>query len=503
MKMKYDRFQVHDIDPIILVRKLVIKSNIDNMTKEQSVQLSIIDFYQVYMDINLLEKQLIDAEFEIFDSLAEEASLIFSPLSGKKIDPKTSTVSSTKYYNDFLEHRLKSLKEGKGYLSIGSKNIGEPIINNYEETKKTGLKVFKVTFELKKLVNALKKFIKDYTYLQNKMHQLWESGIESNAPSIEKQGQMLIDKVKFFQEHLGVTKVNIGMKDWGMRMTEFELDDGNFHPHPFNMDYRGKAILPLYLEAHGIIDIHDISLINSFLDPSNANLQYTVSRPCVNNIFESDNTYIPQNKRKNFSENQIVIIEKIFEDLNEALIFAGKPKLKESFGDIIVWFIKKLDYCLEEESFLRDRAVKYLEENSGNKYIKMEDDFFLPFLHEKLSDKFGSQRVIKKPEKFKGEIDILFDNTIPIELKVWREKQQDLENTVDEKFPHIDQSATYASDTRVGFLVILDISAPMSGIKNIENCWRILTRKFDINKQLSTKIVTLFFDCNHKSPSKL
>ncbi|MCK5606180.1 hypothetical protein KAR91_30050 [Candidatus Pacearchaeota archaeon] len=503
MGIKYDRFQVLDIDPIILVRKLIVKSDQNNMNKEQSVQLSMIDFYQVYMDIKLLEKQLIDVEFEIFDTLAEETSSVLSVLSVTEISPKTSTVSATQYYNNFLKHKLNFLKKGMGYLSVGSNDIGDPIINDYQETKKTGLKVFNVTFKLDKLIGGLKKFIKDYKYLQDKMHQLLESRIDSNAPSISKQGQLFIKQVKIAQEHLGINKVNMGMRDWGMRMTAFDLDDGNLCLHPFNMDYRGKAILPFYLEAHGLIDIHDISLVNKLLDYSNADLQYTVSRPCVINIFDSDNTPIPMGQKKVLSETQIVIIEKIFEDLNEALIFAGKPKLKEYFGDLLIWFIKKISYCLEEESFLRDSAVEYLKRNEGIEYVKMEDDFFLPFLFEKLSNTFGSQRVIKKPEKFKGEIDILFDNILPIELKVWKEEHKGLESTVDEKFPHLGQATTYASIDRVGFLVILDISSPKSGIKNIENCWRILTKEFDINKQLPTKIVTLFFNCNHTAPSRL
>jgi hypothetical protein len=503
MKMKYDRFQIFDIDPIILVRKLVVKSDQNNMGKEQSVQLSMIDFYQAYMNINILETQLIDTEFEVFDSLTEQASSLYSASSGREISPKTSTVSATQYYNNFLERKLNFLKKGMHYLSVGSKDIGDPIIIDYQETKQTGLKTFNVSFKLNELICGLKKFIKDYNYLHNKMRRLWESGIDSNAPSINKQGQLFINKVKIVQEHLGVNKVNMGMKDWGMRMTKFTSDNEDLCLHPLNMDYGGKAILPLYLEANGIIDIHDISLVNPLLDHSNANLQYTVNRPCVINIFESENTPIPMVERKNITETQIVIIEKIYEDLNEALIFAGKPELKKYFGDIIIWFIKKLAYCLEEESFLRDSAVKYLMENKGNKYVKMEDDFFLPFILEKMSDTFGSQRVIKKPKKFKGEIDILFDNSIPIELKVWKKEHQCFESTVDEKFPHIGQAATYASNTRVGFLIILDISSPMTGIKNIENCWRILTKEFDINKQLSTKIITLFFNCNHIAPSKL
>ena len=220
-------------------------------------------------------------------------------------------------------------------------------------------------------------------------------------------------------------------------------------------------------------------------------------------IFDSDNTSIPLDQRRSLSETQIVITEKIFEALNEALIFADKPKLKGSFCDLIIWFIKKVSYCLEEESFLRKSAVEYLKKNKEKKYVKMEDDFFHPFLFEKLSNTFGSQRVIKKPEKFKGEIDILFDNILPIELKARREKHKDLKSIVDEKFPHKDQAATYESIDRVSFLVILDISSPRSGIKNIENCWKVLTKEFDINKQLPTKIVTLIFDCNHTAPSSL
>lgn len=293
------------------------------------------------------------------------------------------------------------------------------------------------------------------------------------------------------------------MRDWGMRLTGFISDDGDMCLHPFNMDYRGKAILPLYLEAQGVIDIHDISLINKVLDPSNADLQYNVGRPCIINIFDNDNTHIPLDQRKSLSETQIVIIEKIFENLNEALIFAYKPKLQISFRDLIIWFIKKLIYCLEEESFLRNRAFEYLGKNKEENYLRLEDDFFLPFLLEKLSDTFDSQRVIKKPKKFKGEIDIIFDNILPIELKVWRSGHKDLESTVDEKFPHIGQAATYASIDRIGFLVIMDISSPMSGIKNIENCWRILTKEFETNRQLPTKIVNLIFDCNHTIPSRL
>jgi len=446
---------------------------------------------------------LFDVVFDVFDTFNEEVSSTIAALCGMETSPKTTKVSAIKYYNDFLESKLIFLKNGMGYLSVTAEDIGEPIINDYHDVKATGLKIFNVTFELAKLMGGFKKFIEDYKYLQNKMRQLWESSIDSNAPTIDKQGQLFIEQVKLAQKHLGVPRVNIGLKDWGMRMTSFISDDGNLSLHPFNMDYKGKAILPLYLEAHGLIDIYDISLVNKVRDHSNANLQYTVGRPCVVNIFDSDNTSIPLAQRTNLTETQIVIIEKIFEDLNEALIFAGKPKLKDNCVNLIVWFIRKLSYCLEEESFLRNSAIAYLDKDTGGKYTQMEDEFFLPFVFEKLSDTFGSHCVVKQPKKFKGEIDILFGNNLPIELKVWKKEHKNLEHTVDEKFPHIGQAATYASTDRVGFLVILDVSSVKNGIKNIENCWRVLTKEFDINKQHSTKIVTLVFDCNHVAPSSL
>ena len=117
MAIKYDRFQVTDIDPIILVRKLIAKAYQNNMDKEQSVEISLVDFYQVYMDIKLLEKELIDVEFDVFDTLNEELSSVMSALSKTEICPKTSIVSATQYYNNFLEKKLEFFKKGQGLPS--------------------------------------------------------------------------------------------------------------------------------------------------------------------------------------------------------------------------------------------------------------------------------------------------------------------------------------------------------------------------------------------------
>ena len=69
MGIKYDRFQVFDIDPIILVRKLIVKSDQNNMNKEQSVQLSMIDFYQIHANVRDV------AENRDFASLSHETEI--------------------------------------------------------------------------------------------------------------------------------------------------------------------------------------------------------------------------------------------------------------------------------------------------------------------------------------------------------------------------------------------------------------------------------------------
>lgn len=58
-----------------------------------------------------------------------------------------------------------------------------------------------------------------------------------------------------------------------------------------------------------------------------------------------------------------------------------------------------------------------MNQHAKDKMRQMEDQFFLPAIYERIRNDVGS-RVVKKPERFGGEIDILFNDTIPIELKV-------------------------------------------------------------------------------------
>lgn len=496
------RFQVHDFCEFMLLRKLLAKANPQIPDNVQEIDLSLLDIYPSYLSLDLLEVELSNRVFEIFETVTEDVSFCFSFLIGEEYQPATKKKKAIDYYNEFIENNLTKLKSGIGYMSIGPECKYEPYILDYYETKESGLKKYMVSVLPSRMISGLEKFVQEYLDLKKKLSKSFESALPGNAPSLEFQGCRFLEQVKERQKFLGVNKVNMGLSDWGMRITAFE-DKDSVIPHPFTMTYTDKATLPLVLEAQGIIDIHGICLINKPLEFSEADIQYVVSYPCTINILNSENTSISTEQRKTLSESQIVIIEKIVDELNSAMIFAGKPQLKKDFIDILVWLIKKITYCIEEESFLSNRFTKYHKINYQQKYTKYEDDFFLPFLHEKLIETFGGNDVAKKPEKFKGEIDLLFRNTIPLELKVWLKNPPNLETSIDEKYPHIGQTSAYASIDRVGFLVVLDYSNNEKGLKNLENCWRVLSKEFQSNPEMPTKIVSLIFDCNHAKPSSL
>lgn len=208
MADKYDRFQVADIDPIVIVRKLIAKARRDNMREEQSIELSLIDFYPAYMTMDLLEAELSGLEFEVFDSLTEQLSSVMSSVLKTEVAPHMSTMSAIAYYNTFLEKKLEFLRKGGRYFPTTDETGNAPIITDYTITHTDGLKTFTVRFQLAILIEAVKQFIADYDRLQGKMHQLWESAIESNAPSIIKQGQLFMEQVARMQKLLGLDKVN-------------------------------------------------------------------------------------------------------------------------------------------------------------------------------------------------------------------------------------------------------------------------------------------------------
>jgi hypothetical protein len=257
-------------------------------------------------------------------------------------------------------------------------------------------------------------------------------------------------------------------------------------------------MIPLYLESVGILEIVKFKLSNSPKHPNDLDIIFSVNKPAINDKFNSNSLGITQEQRRLLNENQLVILEKTFNQVNQNGAFIGRPNIEKQYSSLFYWVLKKVSYCLEEPSFLKEKAQKWLDEHKDDKYTKMEDDFLLPFLHERLRDEFG-EIIRKKPEKFGGEVDILFDE-LPLELKVRKNKQKPLSQIIDEKYAPASQAATYASLTQLGFVIVLDLPTKEGEITNIDSCIRIVEKEFDENA-LKTNIIVCILHCNLPKPN--
>lgn len=99
--------------------------------------------------------------------------------------------------------------------------------------------------------------------------------------------------------------------------------------------------------------------------------------------------------REKLTGTEVLIFNKIYENLDESMTFNGKTELKKSIIDILYWSIRKISYNLEEESFMKSEALKFLSTNKGKSYIKIEDDFFLTIIYKDIYEIFGRNRVEK------------------------------------------------------------------------------------------------------------
>jgi hypothetical protein len=129
----------------------------------------------------------------------------------------------------------------------------------------------------------------------------------------------------------------------------------------------------------------------------------------------------------------------------------------------------------------------------------MEDGFFLPFLYERLREKFGPLAT-KKPERFGGNVDILFGD-IPLELKVRKDQRAALVDTVvDETYKPTGQAAAYAALTGLGCVAVLDLPSNTPSVTNLSACVKVVTRRFAEAKS-PTSIVVFVFQCDTPRPS--
>jgi hypothetical protein len=206
----------------------------------------------------------------------------------------------------------------------------------------------------------------------------------------------------------------------------------------------------------------------------------------------------PEHRRR-LSEIQLSIYSRLHEKLREPYVFVARPQLERTFAELSAWALQQVSYCLAEPSFLRQPANEWLERHANDARILMENSFFLPFLYERLYAAYG-ERITKKPERYGGEIDLLFDN-IPIELKVRRGGTTPLQEIIDDTYRPAGQACAYATLTRLAYVLVLDLPAHTPEITNLDSCFRVIER--DMGTDFPTCIVVAIFHCHHPKPSRV
>jgi hypothetical protein len=258
-----------------------------------------------------------------------------------------------------------------------------------------------------------------------------------------------------------------------------------------------RVLLPLLLEASGVLDITYMGVCSSPDVPDDIEVKYAVRFPSRDSLYGVEHRGLRTDDRRKMSEVELSLFDRTYRELQHRYVFVGRPQLEKSFADIASWLLRKVAYSLEEPSFLSRPAREWLINHAEDKYKKMEDDFFLPFLRERLHNEFGL-RVKQKPEAFAGEVDLLFDQ-IPLELKVRRGNSTPLHEVIGAAYPPASQAAAYAAHTRLALVAVLDLPEGEPSITNLDSC--VVRVERVVEGDFPTCVVVFIFHCHHPVPS--
>lgn len=393
-----------------------------------------------------------------------------------------------------------------GYLRDGDTSGQLPAIESFEEESvdEFGVPVFSIRILRQKFLDAFKANVVSFVNFQADAHRLLSAVADVSQPavSIDMQLGFLRDHLDQRSTKTGETAFSFSLSNVNFRRTlqPFEGPGGfAIMPTPLSLGPETKVILPFVLAVKGELDIDQVKIISPAQKIDAMEVQFSIRRPAVRNVLKATYCALSPEKRQLMSEAEIKVYEDTVRQLQANLCFVGKPKLEQEFAQFASWAVKQVAYCLEEPSFLRSPALEWLASHDGDKYQRMEDDFLLPFLYERLRGKFGPL-VSKKPERFGGNVDILFGD-LPIELKARRGQKMALVDTIiDEKYKPTGQAAAYAALTGLGCVLVLDVPTKSPSITNLTACVKVVTREFPEAKQ-PTSIVVFIFQCDTPRPS--
>ncbi len=487
-----------DIGEVLVGRICMLKCSDPRSSEQTVIDLSLLDLFPQFHSLESLAEHLRGKIVAVRSRNSEMAADVFNHVYGLDIVPSEKNYDAIQFYNGWLEACVRYLTDGDAYDFA-------PCAVSSESSKRGGLLSIKLTVIPAQLSDTLAENIRKFVELVARLIRKVAHKSTSALPRVDinKQIEMLREYIQQRTAITGERELAIDLSQIPFRHL-VSFDEGGFTmTTPGTSGPHDKVILPLFLEVNGDFDITNVSIPSDPLEIDNVEIRYSIRKPASANVYHIASKGLSASTRATLNEHELAVYERIHTELSKQFVFGGKPILESSFGEITAWLIRKVAYCLEEPSFLKNKALQWQEQHAGENYRQFEDNFFLPELYEKLRDTFG-QRVEKKPEAFRGEVDIKFDQVLPVELKVREEMTQSLaEAAVDAKFPGTGQAAAYAAVSRLGIVLILDLPTETEEIVNLNKCVKVVTREFEPDDPFPTCIVVFIFHCHHPRPSSV
>jgi hypothetical protein len=499
---QHHKLRFTELSETFLGRVILLKCPDPNETQPITVPLSLCDFFRRDKPEELIAK-LEGVEFSEALKLMESGADMMSAMLGGGITAHATTEPALDYYQKNIASRLGWLKSGD---PIDNKL---PCIEDFTSRATGRLITHDIVVRPAILRDRLGEYIPASLELVGNLLKMLDAAEHRPAdfgPRIDykKQVESLVEYLDGRQAVTGETAFALLSNQMPFRWALQEYVDAlgvTTMPQIGTSDVHDKIMLPLYLEVNGFLDIVGLDLESDPLEPHDVVVRYSIQRPGARNIFGARNAGLEPALRAKLNETELALYHRLHKAVREGLVFGGKPQLESGFGAVCSWLIRKASYCLQEPTFLSRPAREWLKQHASDKKTQMEDEFFLPKLYERLRDDFGS-RVVKKPERFGGEIDILFDDTIPVELKVRRGYKKPLDiSELDESFRPGGQAAHYAAICRVGIVAVLDLPSDDAQVVNLENCASVIERRIPSDASYPTCIVVIVFRCHETTPS--
>ncbi|MCB9610745.1 MAG: hypothetical protein H6716_29435 [Polyangiaceae bacterium] len=498
----HDRLRFTDFGEILIARVLLLKAAECPPTDTTCVSFGLNDIFKgAEWRGDGLEATLLGVEFEISDRPAEIVAAFMNTVGGHSAEASKRVMPAFQFYNGHLESRLR-------YLQSGDFNSA-PCIHSFTVDRSGSLHTFEVTFVPRGLATALSKNIRSYLTLIADFHDRLNKlgALPITLPRIEvwKQLTFLTKLLDLRQRETGEIRLSFTSAEFNYRrlLLTTASDEGTL----FTMESPGssgtseKCLLPLLMESNGLLDILALHVISSPLAPQDVVIQYYVTRPATVNVFEADSEGLTPALRRGLSEDQLVVYSRTRAALDRAYIFGGKPELSAAFARVFHFLLRTLTITIEEPSVLHAQARRWLDQHASEKRISLENDFFLPWLYERMRLQFGSE-VVKQPKRFGGELDLLFGDVLPIELKVRRNRSGFLPEVHGESGPRgVGQASTYAALSRVAFLLTLDVPDNDAVPAHLDACVRVFERTVDDEQHFPVCVVSMVFQCRLRSPS--